>query len=190
VRLDGAASDQWDEEARGRHVGYLSQSIELFDGTVAENIARMQEKPDSEAVLQAAKAAGAHDMILRLPGGYDHQIGEAGSTLSAGQRQRIALARALYGDPFLIVLDEPYSNLDHDGDMALMNAIQGAKARKAIVIIVSHRPSGIAVCDKLLILQNGTQQAFGPREEIMQKFFPRKLQPVPAAGAIKAGGER
>lgn len=190
VRLDGAASDQWDEEARGRHVGYLSQSIELFDGTVAENIARMQEKPDSEAVLKAAKAAGAHDMILRLPGGYDHQIGEAGSTLSAGQRQRIALARALYGDPFLIVLDEPYSNLDHDGDVALMNAIQGAKARNAIVIIVSHRPSGIAVCDKLLILQNGTQQAFGPREEIMQKFFPRQLQPVPAAGAVKAGGER
>ena len=190
VRLDGAAFDQWDEEARGRHVGYLSQSIELFDGTVSENIARMREKPDSEAVLQAAKAAGAHDMILRLPGGYDHQIGEAGSTLSAGQRQRIALARALYGDPFLIVLDEPYSNLDHDGDVALMNAIQSAKARNAIVIIVSHRPSGIAVCDKLLILQNGTQQAFGPREEIMQKFFPRQLQPVPAAGAVKAGGER
>lgn len=190
VRLDGAAFDQWDDEARGRHIGYLSQAIELFDGTVAENIARMHEKPDSEVVLQAAKAAGAHDMILRLPGGYDHQIGEFGSTLSAGQRQRIALARALYGDPFLIVLDEPYSNLDHDGDTALMNAIQGAKARGAIVIIVSHRPSGIAVCDKLLILQNGLQQAFGPREEIMQKFFPRQLAPVPGTGTAKLGGER
>jgi ATP-binding cassette subfamily C protein len=186
VRMDGAAFDQWDEEARGRHVGFLSQAIELFDGTVAENIARMQTSPNSEAVLQAAKAAGAHDMILRLPGGYDHQIGDAGASLSAGQRQRVALARALYGDPFLVVLDEPYSNLDHEGDLALMNAILAVKARKGIVIIVSHRPSGIATCDKLLILQNGTQQAFGPREEVMQKFFPRQLQAVPAAG--KAGG--
>lgn len=186
VRMDGAAFDQWDEEARGRHVGLLSQAIELFDGTVAENIARMQTSPNSEAVLQAAKAAGAHDMILRLPGGYDHQIGDAGASLSAGQRQRVALARALYGDPFLVVLDEPYSNLDHEGDLALMNAILAVKARKGIVIIVSHRPSGIATCDKLLILQNGTQQAFGPREEVMQKFFPRQLQAVPAAG--KAGG--
>jgi len=184
--MDGAAFDQWDEEARGRHVGFLSQAIELFDGTVAENIARMQTSPNSEAVLQAAKAAGAHDMILRLPGGYDHQIGDAGASLSAGQRQRVALARALYGDPFLVVLDEPYSNLDHEGDLALMNAILAVKARKGIVIIVSHRPSGIATCDKLLILQNGTQQAFGPREDAMQKFFPRQLQAVPAAG--KAGG--
>jgi ATP-binding cassette subfamily C protein len=190
VRLDGAALDQWDEAARGRHIGFLSQSIELFDGTIAENVARMQEMPDSEAVLRAAKAAGAHDLILRLPGGYDHQIGDAGSTLSAGQRQRVALARALYGDPFLVVLDEPYSNLDHEGDLALMNAIQGVKARKGIVIIVSHRPSGIAVCDKLLILQNGTQQAFGPRDEIMQKYFPRQLQPVPPTGAFMAGANR
>ena len=128
--------------------------------------------------IEMLTAVGIPDAASRIDQ-YPH-------ALSGGMRQRVALARALYGDPFLVVLDEPYSNLDHEGDLALMNAILAVKARKGIVIIVSHRPSGIATCDKLLILQNGTQQAFGPREEVMQKFFPRQLQAVPAAG--KAGG--
>src|SRR5437868_8496981 len=127
----------------------------------------MHEKPDSEAVLQAAKAAGAHDLILRLPGGYDHQIGEAGGSLSAGQQQRIALARALYGDPFLIVLDEPNSNLDAEGEEALTNAILAVRARGGIVIIVAHRPSALAAVDHVLVMARGRQQAFGSKDEVL-----------------------
>ena len=141
VRLDGASLDQWSPEDRGRHIGYVSQGVELFDGTVAENIARMDSAYDSAKVLKAAMAANAHDMILRLPAGYDTPIGEAGQILSGGQRQRIALARALYGDPFLIVLDEPNSNLDSIGETALLSAITTAKARGAIVVLIAHRPS-------------------------------------------------
>jgi ABC-type protease/lipase transport system fused ATPase/permease subunit len=121
-------------------------------------------------VLAAAKAAGAHDMILRFPNGYDTQIGDAGARLSAGQRQRIALARALYRDPFLIVLDEPNSNLDAEGDAALQAAIEGAKARGAIVVMIAHRPSALGACDKVLVLANGMQQAFGPRDEVIRAF--------------------
>src|SRR5712691_801126 len=173
VRLDGAALDQWETELRGRHVGYVSQAIELFDGTIAENIARMSPTPDSDAVLRAAQAAGAHEMILRLPGGYDARIGDAGVALSAGQRQRIALARALYGEPFLVLLDEPASNLDGEGEAALTKAVQGAKARGAIVIVIAHRRSALAVCDKVLVIANGTQQAFGPRDEVLRKLMPQ-----------------
>jgi ATP-binding cassette subfamily C protein len=183
VRLDGAALNQWDREALGRHLGFVSQAVDLFDGTVAENIARMAIEPDSEAVLKAARAAGAHDMILRLPQGYDTRIGESGTVLSAGQRQRVALARALYGDPFLIVLDEPHSNLDNEGEAALTEAIQQAKARKAIVILIAHRPSALVTCDKVLFLANGTQQAFGPRDEVLQKVLARPPAPAPAPAA-------
>jgi ATP-binding cassette subfamily C protein len=182
VRLDGAALDQWDPEFLGRNVGFVSQAIELFDGTVAENIARMTVAPDSNAVLQAARSAGAHEMILRLPAGYDTLIGEAGTVLSAGQRQRIALARALYGDPFLIVLDEPNANLDNVGEVALTQAIRAAKARGAIVILIAHRPSALATCDKVLFVANGAQQEFGPRDDVLAKVLARPALP-PAAGA-------
>ena len=178
IRLDGAALDQWDEEALGGHVGYVAQNVEFFDGTIAENIARMNLAPDADAVLAAGRAAGAHDMILRLPGGYDTPIGEA--ALSAGQRQRIALARALYGDPFLVVLDEPNANLDSEGEVALRDALRALKARGAIVIIISHRPTALDQCSKILVLANGTQQAFGPSDAVLRKAVVRPLRPAVA----------
>jgi ABC-type protease/lipase transport system fused ATPase/permease subunit len=181
VRLDGADVAQWPRESLGRHVGYLPQEVELFPGTVAENIARM-ESPDAEEVVAAARWARVHEMILRLPQGYDTRIMAGGLMLSPGQRQRIALARALYGDPFLIVLDEPHSNLDSEGEAALTQAIQAAKARKAIVIVIAHRPLALAACDKVLYLANGVQQAFGPRDEVLPKILMRTA-PVPAAQA-------
>jgi len=185
VRLDGAALDQWDAEALGRHVGFISQTVELFDGTVAENIARMSVAPDANAVLRAARAAGAHDMILRLPAGYDTPIGEGGEALSGGQRQRIALARALYGDPFLIVLDEPNSNLDNEGEAALLQAIAAVKARGAIVVLIAHRPFVLSVCDHILVLANGMQVEFGPRNDMMRKIRARSVPPAAPAANLK-----
>jgi ATP-binding cassette subfamily C protein len=184
VRLDGAALDQWDPELLGQHVGFISQTIELFDGTISENIARMSVKPDADAVLAAAKAAGAHELILRLPNGYDTPIGEGGEALSGGQRQRIALARALHGDPFLVVLDEPNSNLDSEGELALRQAIANLKKRGAIVVLIAHRPSVLAVCDHILVLANGEQKDFGSRDEIMQKLT-RSVATPAAAGNLK-----
>jgi PrtD family type I secretion system ABC transporter len=185
VRLDGAALDQWDPELLGQHVGFISQTIELFDGTISENIARMSVKPDADAVLSAARAAGAHELILRLPNGYDTPIGEGGDALSGGQRQRIALARALYGDPFLVVLDEPNSNLDTDGELALRQAISNLKKRGAIVVLIAHRPSALAICDHILVLANGEQKDFGSRDEIMQKITRPVATPAAAAGNLK-----
>src|SRR3954469_8807685 len=185
VRLDGAALDQWDPDLLGQHVGFISQTVELFDGTISENIARMNVKPDADAVLRAAKAAGAHDLILRLPNGYDTAIGEGGEALSGGQRQRIALARALYGDPFLVVLDEPNSNLDSEGELALRQAISNLKARGAIVVLIAHRPSVLAVCDHILVLANGEQKDFGSRDEIMQKMTRPVAASAAAAGNLK-----
>jgi PrtD family type I secretion system ABC transporter len=184
VRLDGATLDHWDPELLGQHVGFVSQTVELFDGTITENIARMNIAPDPDAVLRAARAAGAHDMILRLPAGYDTRIGEGGAMLSGGQRQRIALARALHGDPFLVVLDEPNSNLDNEGDAALHQAILGLKSRGAIVVLIAHRPSALAVCDRILLLANGGQQDFGPRDEILRKIVRRPAPPPAAAAAV------
>ncbi|CAM9816843.1 unnamed protein product, partial [Phaeothamnion confervicola] len=187
VRLDGAKLDQWEQSILGKHVGFVSQNVELFDGTVAENISRMAPEPDGEAVLRAARAAGAHDIILQMPKGYDTPIGEGGAILSGGQRQRIALARALYGDPFLLVLDEPGSNLDNDGEIALMKAINDAKARGAVVVLVAHRPSALAECDKVLFLANGVQQAYGPRDEVLKKIMAPQLAPKGPAVAMSAG---
>jgi PrtD family type I secretion system ABC transporter len=179
VRLDGATLDQWDAEFLGRHIGLVSQTVELFDGTILENIARMSVNSDHDGVLRAARAAGAHDMILRLPSGYDTRIGEGGMILSGGQRQRVALARALYGDPFLVVLDEPSANLDGEGEASLQQAIIDLKARRAIVVLIAHRPAALFCCDQLLVLANGVQQAFGPRDEVLRKIVPP--HPAPAA---------
>jgi ATP-binding cassette subfamily C protein len=184
VRFDGAAIDQWDPQFLGQHIGFVSQVVELFEGTVAENIARMAPVQDSAMVLEAARAAGAHDMILLLPSGYDTRIGESGAVLSAGQRQRIALARAFFGNPFLLVLDEPNSNLDNEGEIALQQALQNAKAKRSIVIIVAHRPSALAACDKVLLVANGGQQAYGPRDEVLKKIVPPP-QPAAASGNLK-----
>jgi len=181
VRLDGAALDQWSSDVLGRHVGYLPQDVELFGGTVAQNICRFDPDAKSEAIIAAAKEAGVHDMIIKMRDGYDTQIGEQGTALSAGQAQRVALARALYGDPFLIVLDEPNSNLDSEGDEALTGAVRSARARGAIVVVVAHRPVGIEAVDQLLVLKDGRMQAFGPKETVLGQV----LQRVPAPPPIK-----
>jgi PrtD family type I secretion system ABC transporter len=173
VRLDGATLDQWVPDELGRHVGYLPQDVELIEGTVAQNISRFDPNATSEAIIAAAKAAGVHELVLSLPQGYDMEIGEQGSALSAGQQQRVALARALYGDPFLVVLDEPNSNLDVEGDEALTQAILGARARGAIVVVVAHRPSALSGVDHVLALNGGRQQAFGPKEEVLAKVLRR-----------------
>ncbi|MGA7002318.1 MAG: type I secretion system permease/ATPase [Pseudolabrys sp.] len=192
VRLDGAALDQWASDALGRHVGYLPQDVELLAGTVAENIARFEPNPDTEAVIAAAKAVGVHDLIVRLPGGYDTPIGEQGSALSAGQAQRVALARAVYRDPFLVVLDEPNSNLDSEGEEALTRAILGVRERMGIVIVVAHRPSAIAGVDRLLMMNQGKAQAIGPKDEVLSKVLqrplaiPRPLKIVPESGSAGA----
>jgi PrtD family type I secretion system ABC transporter len=167
VRLDHAALEQWDVEALGRDIGYLPQDIELFDGTVADNICRFDQNPDAKAILSAAKAAGVEHMVLRLPDGFQTRVGEGGTALSAGQRQLVGLARALYGDPFLVVLDEPNSNLDADGDVCLATAIQGVRQRGGIVIVVAHRPSALANLDQVLVMGGGAMQAFGPKDEVL-----------------------
>ena len=192
VRLDGAALDQWAPDDLGRHIGYLPQDVELLAGTVAQNIARFEPEPDNEAVIAAAKAVGVHDMIVRLPSGYDTQIGEQGSALSAGQAQRIALARAVYRDPFLVVLDEPNSNLDSEGEEALTRAILGVRERKGIIVVVAHRPSAIAGVDRLLMMSQGRAQAIGPKDEVLSKVLqrplaiPRPLKIVPDSGSAGA----
>jgi len=182
VRLDGATLDQWAPAELGRHMGYLPQDIELFAGTVAENISRFEPEADPEAVIAAARAANVHDMIVRLPGGYETQIGAEGTTLSAGQRQRLALARALYRDPFLVVLDEPNSNLDADGEAALSKAIAGIRARRGIVIVIAHRPSAIAAVDLLAVMANGVMAQFGAKEDILAKVIRQPVDNVPQPG--------
>jgi ATP-binding cassette subfamily C protein len=168
VRLDGAALDQWSPEDLGRHIGYLPQEVELFDGTIAENISRFEQDADPTAIIEAARSAGVHDLIVALPEGYETRIGESGSKLSAGQRQRVALARALYREPFLVVLDEPNSNLDAQGEAALAQAIQDIRSRGGIAVVVAHRANALAVVDQLLVLKQGRQQLCGPRDEVLR----------------------
>jgi PrtD family type I secretion system ABC transporter len=188
VRLDGAALDQWSSDVLGRHVGYLPQDVELFAGSVAQNICRFDSEANSDGIIAAAKEAGVHEMIIKMREGYNTQIGEQGGALSAGQAQRIALARALYGNPFLIVLDEPNSNLDTEGDEALTRAIRGARERGAIVVVVAHRPIGIEAVDQILVLRDGRMQAFGPKEQVLAQVLQQRVAPPSPIKIVSEGG--
>lgn len=171
IRLDGASLDQWHDVGLGDHIGYLPQDVDLLPGTVAENISRFTSNVSSERLLKAAQAAGVHDLILRFTDGYDTRLGEGGLVLSVGQRQRIALARALYGNPFLIVLDEPNSNLDMDGEKALTEAIQNVRERGGVAVVVAHRPSALAACNLIMMMSDGKVTAFGPKDEVLSQIL-------------------
>lgn len=176
VRLDDADLTQWDDEALGSHIGYLPQDVSLLDGTVEENISRFASDADPRAIIDAANTAGVHEMIVRMPDGYQTRIGPQGAVLSAGQRQRIGLARAVFNNPFLVVLDEPNSNLDSEGEQALTAAIRKIRERGGIVVVVAHRPSALAAVDLVAVIQNGRLAGFGPKDDIIQ---------IPADGAAR-----
>jgi PrtD family type I secretion system ABC transporter len=186
IRLDGAALDQYEPDVLGQHIGYLPQRVQLFDGTIKENIARMSMTPDDAGVVKAAQRAAAHEMILKLPDGYDTRVSGTTGRLSGGQIQRIGLARAMYGDPVVLVLDEPNSNLDNDGSVALNSAIKTLKAEGKIVFIMAHRPAAIQECDTLLVIENGVRRAFGPKDEVMADMVKNHGEIKRNAG--KAGG--
>ena len=182
IRLDGAALDQYDPDVLGQHIGYLPQRVQLFDGTIKENIARMSLTPDDAKVVEAAKKADAHEMILRLPDGYDTRVAANGGLLLGGQIQRIGLARAMYGDPVVLVLDEPNSNLDNTGSAALNSAVEQQKAAGGIVFVMAHRPDAIFHCDTLLVLEDGTKRAYGPKDEVLKQVTKNRDEIVKAAG--------
>jgi ATP-binding cassette subfamily C exporter for protease/lipase len=179
VRLDGADIYQWNKAELGPHIGYLPQDIELFSGSVSENIGRFGEA-DAEKVVEAAKRAGVHDMILHLPKGYDTLLGDGGAGLSGGQKQRLGLARAMYGDPSLLVLDEPNSNLDDAGEQALVAAVQDLRQRGKTIVLITHRTSIIGVTSKLLFLRDGTVAAFGPTKDVLQNLQAQQQKQVVA----------
>lgn len=182
IRFDSSEIAQWPSSRRGDFIGYLPQDLQLFDGTVAENIARFRGDAEADAVIEAARLADVHELITGLPEGYNTVIGTSGYALSGGQRQRIALARALFGNPFLVVLDEPNSNLDSEGEAALSNAIKMMRERGSIVIVVAHRPSAIASVDMILSMKDGQATSFGPKDEVLN----RVLAPVPAVAGARA----
>jgi ATP-binding cassette subfamily C protein len=176
VRLDGATLDQYDPDVLGGYIGYLPQRIALFDGTIAENISRLNAHADAGMVVDAAKRAAAHEMIVKLPDGYDTRISQIGGRLSGGQIQRIGLARALFGNPVILILDEPNSNLDNDGTIALNTAIRSTKEAGGAVLIMAHRPAAIQECDLLLVLEDGMRRAFGPRDAVLREMVKNHTQ--------------
>jgi ABC-type protease/lipase transport system fused ATPase/permease subunit len=183
VRLDGADIAQWPRDALGKHIGYLPQDVELLPGTVAENIARLGPV-DSEEVVAAAQRGHAHQMILQLPKGYDTVIGEGGIQLSAGQAQRVGLARALYGNPCLVVLDEPNANLDSEGEDALLRTLKTLKEEGATTVMITHRPSLVGSIDKLLVLASGKMEKLGPRDEVMAALAAPSVGARPHVAAV------
>lgn len=192
VRLDDAELTQWHDEALGQLIGYLPQEVALLDGTIEENISRFQEQPDAHAIVEAAMAASVHEMIVRLPNGYQTELGPLGASLSGGQRQRIGLARALFDNPFIVVLDEPNSNLDAEGEAALTAALEGIRQRGGIAVVAAHRPSALAAVDMVGVMQNGRLTAFGPKEDVVGRHLhaagapPRKETPVRVAPGASA----
>jgi PrtD family type I secretion system ABC transporter len=180
IRIDGADLSNWPPDRLGQHIGYLPQDIELFAGTIADNIARLDE-PDSEMVIEAAKIAGLHEMILQMPSGYDTQIGEGGTILSGGQRQRIGFARAIYGNPKILILDEPNASLDTAGEQALVNAMALLKQSGTTTIFITHNPHFINNVNKLLVMQNGSLAAFGPKDWVMAQLNKATQQPQVSA---------
>jgi ATP-binding cassette subfamily C protein len=182
IRLDGATLDQYDADVLGGYFGYLPQRVTLFEGSIAENIARLQRDADPAKIVDAAKRAAAHDMILRLPEGYDTKVATLGGRLSGGQIQRIGLARALFGNPVILVLDEPNSNLDNDGTIALNTAIRTTKEAGGAVLIMAHRPAAIQECDLLLVLEDGARRAFGPRDQVLRDMVKNHTDIVRSTG--------
>ncbi len=183
IRLDGATPDQRSMDEYGRLIGYLPQDVQIFNGTAAENISRFDQNPDPKKIVEAAQLANIHDLIMRLADGYDTHLGDNGGRLSAGQRQRLALARALYGDPVLLILDEPNSNLDAEGEAALVNAMKVMLQRGSSAVVIAHRPSALAVIDHILVLTDGKQAAYGPRDEILRKVLAPRQGAQPPSGA-------
>ena len=183
IALDGAALDQWPLDTRGQHIGYLPQDVDLLDGTIAQNIARFRPDATMDDIVAAARLAGAHDLIVKLPKGYDMPVGESGLRLSGGQRQRIGLARALFGNPFLVILDEPNAHLDQEGDDALTHALRSLRARGAIVVLVTHKPAALAAVDLIGVMGDGRLAEFGPKDRVLQNIIrhtmPPGARPVP-----------